>query len=112
MVFYTTRSGDCGSVGERIVNFDQTAQPIDAGADAGPPQCSGPVTMTADNCEVDYSTKCRIDGDPKVSATQVTGNSKWNVAGTYGTAVEQWSILDKAGNPLCTGTYGVTLHRQ
>ena len=40
-----------------------------------------------------------------------TGASKWNVTGTYGAAIEQWTATGAAGNTLCTGTYDITVRR-
>ena len=108
---YLTRDGNCGNVPERIVNFGQTA-PARPPIDAGPPPCATATTETADNCEVTYSERCKSDRLEKGGSFTVSGLAKWNVEGTYGTAIEQWDVLGAAGNALCTGTYSVAIRRE
>lgn len=110
---YVVRDGDCGDIPERIEQVDQTAPPLDAGtSDAGPPPCTATVTNSIDNCEITYSFRCKSDGLEKGGALAITGHSKWNMDGSYGTAVEEWTAIGAAGNTLCTGSYSLTVRRE
>ena len=104
---YAPRSGTCGPNPDRLLQVDQTVAPAsDAGAATG---CTGPgESQSADNCEVDYDNKCP---QPTGSA-EVSGHSKWNAEGTYGTAVEQWTVFGAAGNVMCMSIYDVTVTKQ
>lgn len=102
---YRERSGTCGDPGERITNLD--AQPT-----APPPECSGSITYSKDNCDVTYTGDCPEDGIVRGGRLRITGKSRWDVAGSFGTATEQWFAADASGRTLCQSTYDVTVRRQ
>lgn len=69
-------------------------------------------STSSDNCEVDYQTQCPNDGAEKGGMLSVIGSVKWDVAGDFGTGIEQWAAVGAAGNALCIGTYNIVLRKQ
>lgn len=99
---FVERDGTCGALSEQIATVD--AQPVDV-----PAPCTGSIRYSADNCQVTYSTICPRSGKPGHLTSD--GKATWNVAGTAGSSVEQWSISREDGSIECSSTYNVTVTR-
>lgn len=104
---YTQRSGTCGQGDERVL--PPGPQPA-AGPVAAP--CTGSISYSTDNCEVDYDTECPENGLVQGGKLRVVGHSKWDKGATFATAVEQWSTTNATGQTLCASTYDVTVTKQ
>jgi hypothetical protein len=105
---YVERQGNCGAGSERV--FLSAKQPVteDLNADG----CTGAISYSGDNCEVTYSSTCPEDGVQRGGKLSISGTSKWNVAATYGTAIEEWTLARPDGTTLCRSTYDVTANRR
>jgi hypothetical protein len=79
--------------------------------DAGPDACRGTQTISADGCEVTYDTDCPSKGQAGWRIKE-QGKSKWDVAGSYGTAIETLVLIDENGQTQCASTGEFTLTRQ
>lgn len=102
---YTQRTGSCGAGTERVQNVTQQPTTVDR-------PCSGNITYSPDNCEVTYESTCPEDGLIRGGTLTISGHSKWDAAATYGTAVEQWTVLRPDKTTACLSTYDVTMSRQ
>jgi hypothetical protein len=86
----TRRTGDCGNLGETVVQV--------GGGGSG--SCSGGSTASEDNCEITVNTTCK---DAEGSLTS-RGKVTWNADGTEGSGVLE---LVFTGADACQGTYDV-----
>lgn len=105
VIKYTVRSGNCGASAETVVPAGP--QPT---APAAP--CTGTITYSADNCEVNYTSDCPADVIAKGARSKTTGKAKWSRDGATGTAVEELLVTKADGTGICQGTYDLTATRQ
>lgn len=86
-----TRSGDCGELGESIVNM----------SDGVGDDCVNRGTASEDQCEVQANVVCISSGE----RSAMTGRVSWNEDGTHATG--EVDISATMGYASCHGTYDV-----
>lgn len=92
-----TRSGNCGELGEDVVNFD--------GAELDP-TCSSRYPLDLTSCKVTSEISCSVIGKAGWQ-THSAGVTNWRPGGASGSELLSFSITEN-GELLCQGTYDVT----
>lgn len=105
---YTTRGGNCGDIPENVSSL--TEQPTGATLEALGCAKGASIAYSADNCIVTFDSNCPTTDKTGNTVTE-RGKATWNKDGSEGSSTEQFTLQDKTGKVLCTGTYDAKIRR-
>jgi hypothetical protein len=103
-ITFTRRDGDCGEIAENIQVFEQGTPTTNPTL---PPNCSGALQNSTDNCATRFDVTCVLSNGARLTER---GSGTWATDGSSGDSVEQVIVRAPDGS-ACSGTYDVRYRR-
>jgi hypothetical protein len=100
LVSYKTRSGNCGTINDVVVNADTI------GGSQGMVACAG-TALANDECDGDIDVACPFEGQTLISR----GTVHWHHDASAATASIYVELRSQAGTIVCNGIYDVAYSR-
>jgi hypothetical protein len=104
LVHFVERSGDCGSLNDRLIRVDDSGLESNCTEDA-------PTVLSNNDCKVESAVTC-IDESTDQRVSQVSVLEELEAGGEKLGGTTTFTVRDAGGMFLCSSTYDVTFTRQ